>query len=416
MCHANKFAQWETDQHARAWTGDFMVAQYYDLARPDADLDPTVAEIKVGCVGCHSPSAYYDLGDALLTTPPPRPAGIENAWNPLPGDKIEAERGIFCDFCHTLSAVGTPPVNFNYENAVTAAIDPKRGPLLPFVIPGVAPHEVIISPLHDDPMICGTCHDEIDPFGQLVKGTYTEWLNSPYAPDTRCQDCHQRDVALPGAQLYSMNFKGGFSPWVEGTASVVINAPVDATAGGPLAFSVLVTNEQVGHYFPSGSEEERQLWLHVTATDAAGNVWHIPITLTPDTIDPANPNHEFWVTTNAPVAWPSPNPGIGAAIPRDALPEGDRLYHSVFVSPANLGSVVTYAQYYAAQIFTNRLTPLQPREEVYSWVVPLNAVGSLTITAELNYRRMPDSMADFLGIQRRPIILVNSASAIVALL
>jgi hypothetical protein len=79
----------------------------------------------------------------------------------------------------------------------------------------------------------------------LVKGTYTEWLNSPYFPDTRCQDCHQRDVVLPGLQLYSMNFKGGFSPWIEGTASVVINAPASAAVGGPLAFSVVVTNEQL---------------------------------------------------------------------------------------------------------------------------------------------------------------------------
>ncbi len=28
MCHGDKFQQWQSDQHARAWTGDFMVAQY----------------------------------------------------------------------------------------------------------------------------------------------------------------------------------------------------------------------------------------------------------------------------------------------------------------------------------------------------------------------------------------------------
>jgi len=417
MCHANKFAQWATSQHARAWTGDFMVNQYYDLARPDGDKDPLVADIKIGCVGCHSPSAYYALGDQLLVTAPPRPAGVENFLNPLPGNKTEADRGIFCDFCHTISAVGTPPVNFNYSNAVTAAIDPKRGPLLPFNLPGVAPHGVIISPLHDDPSICGTCHDEIDPFGQLVKGTYTEWLVSPFAPNTRCQDCHQ-NLEPPfiggGPQLYQMNFKGAFTPWIQGVASVVINAPANVGVGLPLAFSVIVTNEQVGHYFPSGSEEERQLWLHVTATDAAGNVWHIPITLAPDLINPANPNHEFWVTTNALVAYPSPN--LTIPIARDALFEGDRIYHSIFISPDYTGNKITYAQYYAAQIFSNRLRPLEPREEIYEWVVPPNAVGPLTITAELNFRRMPDSFADFLGIVRRPTWLINSATVVVAIL
>ncbi|MGA1867273.1 MAG: multiheme c-type cytochrome [bacterium] len=421
MCHGNKFAQWETDQHARAWTGDFMVAQYYDLARPDGDLDPIVADIKKGCVGCHSPSAFMALGDELLVTAPPRPLGIENAWNILPGTKIEADRGVFCDFCHTIAAVGTPPVNFNYSSAVTAAIDPKRGPLLPFNIPGPSPHDVIISPLHDDPRICGTCHDEIDPFGQMVKGTYTEWLISPYFPDVRCQDCHQAleglaGIAGAGPQLYSMNFKGGFSPWVEGVASVGVIAPINASPGQLINFAVLVNNQLVGHYFPSGSEEERQLWLHVTATDVLGNIWHIPITIAPDIIDPGNPNHTFWVTTNAPVAWPSPNPAIGVPIPRDGLPEGDRIYHSIFVSPPYTGSKITYAQYYAAEIYSNRLRPLEPREEQYLWTIPPNAVGPITITADLNYRRMPDSMADFLGIMRRPIILVNRAQAIINLI
>jgi len=204
----------------------------------------------------------------------------------------------------------------------------------------------------------------------MVKGTYTEWLLSPYFPDTRCQDCHQREVPLPGPQLYSMNFKGGFSPWLEGVASVGLVAPLNASPGQLINFAAIVNNELVGHFFPSGSEEERQLWLHVTATDALGNIWHIPITTTPDTIDPVNPNHTFWVTTNAPVAWPSPNPAIGFPIPRDGLPEGDRLYHSIFISPPYTGSKITYAQYYAAEVYSNRLRPLEPREEQYLWAIP----------------------------------------------
>lgn len=417
MCHSDKFQQWQTDQHARAWTGDFMVGQYYDLARLDADFDPNVEKIKVGCVGCHSPSAFMALGDNLMYAPPPRPAGTENAWNMLSGDKTEAERGVFCDFCHTISAVGDPPVNFNYTSAATAAVDPKRGPRQKGMGGGgMANHDSLYSPLHNDPKICGTCHDEIDPFGQLVKGTYTEWLNSPYAPDTRCQDCHQRN-AQGGNMMggYSMNFKGGFSPWVEGVASLAINSPTSASAGQTLNFSITATNTKVGHEFPSGSEEERQLWIHVTAKDAAGHTWHIPVTLQPNTTDPSNPNHTYWVTTNDVVAWPSPNPGIGSAIPRDGLPEGDRLYHSIFISPSYTGSKITYAQYYADQIFSNRLKPQEPRLENYSWQIPQEASGSVTISADLNYRRMPDSMADFLGIDRRPIVKVSSANAIISL-
>jgi hypothetical protein len=424
MCHNDKFQQWQTSQHSRAWTGDFMVAQYYDLARPDGDLDQKVAGIKVGCVGCHSPSAYMTYGDNLLNMAPPRPAGTENAWNMLPGaTRREADRGVFCDFCHTVSAVGTPPSGFNYTSAATASVDPKRGPMMMggHGRMGMGTHDRIYSPLHDDPKLCGSCHDEVDPFGKLVKGTYTEWVNSPYNPATRCQDCHQRDGVMGGMGgrgcmmgMYSMNFKGGFSPWIEGVVSLGINAPASAPAGQKVDFTITLTNDKVGHEFPSGSEEERQLWLYVTASDEAGHSWHVPVTTTPNETDPSDANHIYWVTTNAAVAWPSPNLASGA-IARDALPEGDRIYHSIFISPAYAGSKITYAQYYAEQIYSNRLMPRKPRVENYSWSIPQSATGSITFRAVLNYRRMPDSMADYLGIMRRPIVQVNSASAIVNL-
>ncbi|HTP04756.1 MAG TPA: multiheme c-type cytochrome [Nitrospirota bacterium] len=424
MCHSDKFQQWQASQHARAWTGDFMVAQYYGLARPDGDLDQKVSGIKVGCVGCHSPGAYMTMGDRLMNTAPPKPAGTENAWSMLPGTiKKESDRGVFCDFCHTISAIGTPPVNFNFISVATADIDPKRGPGMMMRGHGhMGIHGSIYSPLHDDPRICGSCHDEVDPFGKMVKGTYTEWLNSLYNPATRCQDCHQRDSMMGGMGrrgcmmgMYSMNFTGGFSPWVEGVASLRINSPASASPGREINFTITVTNDKVGHEFPSGSEEERQLWIHVSAHDEAGNSWHIPVTLNPDYTDTSNQNHTYWVTTNAVVAWPSPNAGNGSAIARDALPEGDRLYHSIFISPAYTGNKITYAQYYADRIYSNRLKPREPRVEAYSWKIPQNAAGTVTIRAVLNYRRMPDSMADYLGIMRRPIVQVNAARAIVDL-
>lgn len=73
------------------------------------------------------------------------------------------------------------------------------------------------------------------------------------------------------------------------------------------------------------------------------------------------------------------------AIPRDGLPEGDRIYHSIFISPDYTGSKITYAQYYAAQVFSNRLKPREPRVENYSWIIPREALGSVTIRVELNY-------------------------------
>lgn len=417
MNHSMKLRQWQSSQHSRAWTGDFFSHQYFDLARPDGDLDKKVEGIKVGCVGCHSPSTYMSMGETLLNTLPPKPQAIENEWNMISPIKSNADRGVFCDFCHTLSSVDIPPVDFNYKSSATAGIDPKRGPFR--MMQGgmmMSSHDMIFSNLHNSPMICGTCHDEINPFNKKVKGTYTEWLDSPYAPDTRCQDCHQKNDGMGGMmQMYSMNFKGGFSPWVEGVASIKIDAPENASSNYALNFNITIVNEKVGHEFPSGSEEERQLWIHVTAVDENGKSWDIPFTTQPNLTDPENPKHIYWVTTNSEVAWPSPNSKNSKPISRDGITEGDKIYHSVFLSPEYNGSKITYAQYYASNIFSNRLKPLEPKTESYSWQIPKEAEGSLTLRAELNYRRMPDSMADYFGIMKRPTILVNSALAVVSL-
>ena len=54
----------------------------------------------------------------------------------------------------------------------------------------------------------------------------------------------------------------------------------------------------------------------------------------------------------------------------------------------------------------NRLEPLEVRTENYSFTVPQNLPDEVYLQAKLNYRRMPDSLADFFGIERRPVIQV----------
>jgi hypothetical protein len=49
---------------------------------------------------------------------------------------------------------------------------------------------------------------------------------------------------------------------------------------------------------------------------------------------------------------------------------------------------------------------LEIRNEKYSFTVPGNIKGDVYLQAKLNYRRMPDSFADFLDIDRRPVIQV----------
>jgi hypothetical protein len=55
----------------------------------------------------------------------------------------------------------------------------------------------------------------------------------------------------------------------------------------------------------------------------------------------------------------------------------------------------------------NRLDPLEERMEYYRFTVPELNEGEYYLTAQLNYRRMPDPLADFFGIERRPVMEVS---------
>ncbi|MBN1417197.1 MAG: hypothetical protein JXP34_00380, partial [Planctomycetes bacterium] len=170
-------------------------------------------------------------------------------------------------------------------------------------------------------------------------------------------------------------------------------------AGDTVTFEVAVGDVATGHKFPSGSSEERDVWLHVALCDGDGKeLQHIPI---PPNAD--DPNDRYFITSNEKVAYPTHSKHSEPII-RDALPEGDRLYHSAFLDS---DGKFTYAQWYAAKEVENRLSPGETRVERFAWAVPEDAAGKrLYLKASLWYRRMPDSYAEFLGIAKRPHILV----------
>jgi hypothetical protein len=403
-CHIEKFEMWETSQMSRAFTGDFFQAQYYKLAVVDAERDEAVKGLKGGCVGCHSPSAYK-AGDYPPT--PTDPKKIDSFWDQKGGIKLFADRGVFCDFCHTIEDFeGTAPFNHNYISNATPDIDPKRGDL---EFPWSPYHETARSELHEDAAFCGICHNELNDFGIWVKATEIEYREGPYpAKYIACQDCHMPPVEGKPAKMgpardenHDHWFGGGFKGFVEGAAKVTINiAKTSLSVGEKVDFSIKVHHLAPGHKFPTGASEERDVWLHVGIYDHEGNeLDHIKIPPNPD-----DPNDKYFITTNEKVAYPT-HSRYSQPIERDCLPEGDRLYHSAFIdSDGNF----TYAQWYATKDIENRLEPLEERIEKYSWTVPDQLAGkTLKLRAVLNYRRMPDSYAKYLGIKTRPTIEVS---------
>jgi len=403
-CHIEKFETWKTSQMSKAFTGDFFQAQYSKLAVVDAGRDEKVKGLTAGCIGCHSPSAYK-AGDY-----PPSPPGskkIDSFWSQKGGIKLYADRGVFCDFCHTIEDFeGTAPFNHNYVSKATPEIDPKRGDL---EFPWSPYHKTERSELHEDAQFCGICHNELNDFGVWVKATEIEYQDGPYpAKYIACQDCHMPPIAGKPAKMgpardehHDHWFGGGFTGFVEGAAKITINIDkTDLNAGEKINFSVKVHHLAPGHKFPSGASEERDVWLHVGIYNKAGNeLDHIKILRNPD-----DPNDKYFITTNEKVAYPT-HSRYSEPIERDCLPEGDRLYHSAFIdSDGNF----TYGQWYAIKDIENRLRPLEERIEQYQWAVLDKFAGQTVILrAVLNYRRMPDSYAKYLGIPTRPTLEVS---------
>jgi hypothetical protein len=401
-CHWDKFARWNVSQHSKGFTGDFFQAQFYKLVLPSLSYVNKVTDAHTGCIGCHSPSAFLSDDYIPLKTNSP-----DNHWNRGNGYKTRADRGIFCDFCHTLDGFeNNPPFNHDYISLATAEIDAKRGDL---EFPWSPHHETETSHIYENPVICATCHNEFNPYGVWVKATEHEYSESVYLHrGIVCQTCHMQPMGGKPAKMGILRphntdhwFGGGFNEFVEGAAKVSIQLEKsEIKQGEALQFKILIEADATGHKFPTGSVEERDVWLHVSVNDKNGNeLFHIPVPANPD-----DPNDRYFITSNAKVAYPS-HSRVSEPLERDALPEGDRIYHSSFLdSEGNF----TYAQWFAVKEIENRLEPLEEREEVYVWNVPGNInEKELYLTAVLYYRRMPDSLADFLKIQRRPKLIVS---------
>lgn len=403
-CHFEKFDTWKRSQMSKSFTGDFFQAQYYKLAVVDAGRDEKVKGIKAGCIGCHSPSAYK-AGDY-----PPTPAAknkIDSYWQQKGGIKLFANRGVFCDFCHTIEDFdGTKPFNHNYVSKATPGIDPKRGDL---EFPWSPYHKTARSELHEDAQFCGICHNELNDFGVWVKATEIEYQEGPYpAKQIACQTCHMPPIAGKPAKMgptraahHDHWFGGGFKTFVQGAAKIsIIIEKTDLKPGKTVNFSIKIHHLAPGHKFPTGASEERDVWLHVGIYDEKGNeLEHIKI---PE--NPGDPNDKYFITTNEKVAYPT-HSRYSQPIERDSLPEGDRIYHTALLdSDGNF----TYAQWYGAKEIENRLNPLEERIEKYSWDTPYSLVDqTIILKAVLNYRRMPDSYAKYLGIPTRPTIEVS---------
>ncbi|MFZ0428712.1 MAG: multiheme c-type cytochrome [Acidobacteriota bacterium] len=385
-CHLDINMQHEQAMMSQSFTHPWDEIEYFKLALPHSQKEEKVAGIKAGCIGCHAPLAFL-AGDI----PPQRPSA-----------GTRANEGVSCDLCHSITGFeGEVPFNFNYIADPGAT---EQGIRSDCESPA---HKVAANSFLRSAEFCGTCHNEKDPWGVWVKSTQLEWREGPYAKSgVVCQDCHMPPAAgnsAPGLgkdrpDVRQHLFHGAHDPGkLRGVAEVRIHPDTrSAKPGDSVAFLVTVVNAKAGHMIPSGSAEERLLWLHVEARDSAGATYHLAVT------PKGFQGEEMTIASSSALAYQDIGDIQGLTgfrgLARDAgVPEGDRIFRLPYLDPDGR---MTVAQWHTASLGPDyRLAPLKAVNESFTWKVPPSAAeGRVVVTASIWYSKLVPSVAEFLGV------------------
>ncbi len=383
-CHKDFARQYEQAMMSQAYTHSWDEIEYFKLAVPHGKKDPKFDPVQEGCNGCHAPLAFI-AGDV----PPPKP---------FTGSR--ADESVSCDICHTITGSGEePPFNFSYTiEAGKTKLGNRDGLVSPH-------HETRKHDFTVSPELCGSCHNEKNPWDLWVKSTHLEWKEGPYSKEgQRCQDCHM--PAAPGrnsmmskehADIAQHLFTGAHSPArLAGAVELSVFPDIrEIVPGETMKITVACFNHKVGHKIPSGSVEERQLWLTVTAIDAEGKVYHLPVD------KKGFEGEEYTISSNElafqDMGYMMDIPDF-KGLPRDALPyEGDRVFRMAYFDPEDR---MTIAQWNTARFGTDyRIGPRETKLETYTWKLPDNLpLGKVRVVAEMQYRRLIKSVGEYLGV------------------
>jgi nitrate/TMAO reductase-like tetraheme cytochrome c subunit len=403
-CHNDFYQQWKQAMMSQAYTHEWDEIEYFKLAVPHAEKDEKVAEVKAGCNGCHSPIAYVS-GD----TPPP-----------LPKMNSRANESVSCDFCHSIKGYsGDVPYNFNYimEPGKTKFTSRKNRVDSPV-------HEIVVTELHKSGDFCGICHNEKSPYGVWVKSTHLEWKEGPYSKEgVQCQDCHMTKGEMKTASMGPAYkdaklhlFHGAHDPGkVRGVIELRINPDMrQAEPGETVKFTLALFNQKTGHKFPTGSVEDRIVWLHVEAVDANGKVYHLPV-------DKKGFEGEEYTIASKELAYQDMGIALDdpdfKGVERDGVPEGDRIFRMPYFDPQGR---MTIQQWNTASLGVDyRIGPRETKLETFTFNIPDDIPpGKLKVTAVLNYQLLVKPVADFLGVpeEESRIVEVNRHSTEIEIL
>ena len=404
-CHPGTYEQWSQAMMSQAYTHEWDEIEYFDLAVAHAAAKPELKDAVDGCNGCHTPMAF--MAGKL---PPPRPS--ENSM---------ANESVSCEVCHLTSGAQTdPPFNFSYLIKPGMTKYAVREPAVESPA-----HKIVTTDFLKTTEFCGNCHNEKNPFGIWVKSTQLEWKEGPYADEgVRCQDCHMPKggpylnalMTKPYDDARLHLFHGAHDPGkVKGTIELRVEPDIrEAEPGENIVFTVALFNQKTGHKFPTGSVEDRIVWLHVEATDAKGKVYHL-------NVDKKGFEGEEYTISGDYLAYQDMSVPLGKpdfkGVQRDGIPEGNRIFRMPYFDPEGR---MTIMQWNAGSLGVDyRIGPRETKVERFTFRIPFDAApGELIVKAALNYQLLVKPVADLLKVpaEESEILLVNDHSTKVTIL
>ncbi len=396
-CHPGIYEQWSQAMMSKAYTHEWDEIEYFELAVPHAEAKPELKGPVDGCNGCHTPLAY--MGGKQF--PPPRPS-----------EKSMANESVSCEVCHLIQSAQTdPPFNFSYM--IEPGITKYAGRTPTVESPA---HKIVTNDFFRTTEFCGNCHNEKNPFGIWVKSTQLEWKEGPYAKEgVRCQDCHMPKggpflnaiMTKPYDDSRLHLFHGAHDPGkVRGTIELRIQPDMrEAEPGESVIFTVALFNQKTGHKFPTGSVEDRIVWLNVEATDAKGKVYHLNVDKKGFAGEEYTISGDYLAYQD--MAVPLKQPEF-KGVQRDGIPSGNRIFRMPYFDPEGRMTIMQWNT--ATQGVDYRIGPRETKVEKFTFKLPFDvAPGEMKVKAELNYQLLVKPVADLLKVpaEESAALIVN---------
>jgi hypothetical protein len=180
-----------------------------------------------------------------------------------------------------------------------------------------------------------------------------------------------------------------------------------------VVLKVQLFNAKAGHKIPTGSVEDRIVWLEVVAVDSDGKVFRLAV-------DPKGFDGEEYTIASDAKAYQDMGIALGdpsfAGVERDGVPAGSRIFRMPYFDPEGR---MTIQQWNTASFGVDyRLGPRETKIETFTWEVPEEAAaGEVEFRAVLNYRKLIAPVAALLEVpeEESAIVKINEASTRVLL-